>query len=266
VEDTIILQWQDLEAVERVLTNQGNEIAALITEPYQFNGPCIIPEKGYLEGLRKLTKENNVLLIFDEIISGFRVALGGVQELENVTPDLATYGKAMANGYPISAVAGTKKILETVAYGQVFLKGTYHSNPISTSAAYATISELERKESYTHLNHVGDSIIEGVKDAIEDIGINAIVQGVGPCFTIIFTEQEKIMRTSDLRATIGVKTATMAYPHDRRAAVFAQEMINQGILFQPTWRNHLYLTHSKADAQTTIEATQNALKQTKKIN
>lgn len=266
VEDTIILQWQDLEAVERVLTNQGNEIAAVITEPYQFNGPCIVPEKGYLEGLRKITKENNVLLIFDEIISGFRVALGGVQELEKVIPDLATYGKAMANGYPISAVAGTKQILDTVAYGRVFLKGTYHSNPISTSASYATLTELERKGSYTHLNQIGDSIIDGLKDAIEDLGLDAIVQGVGPCFTIIFTEQEKILRTSDLRATIGVKTTSMAYPHDRRAAVFAQEMINQGILFQPTWRNHLYLAHSNEDAQTTIEAAQNALKQTKKIN
>ncbi len=265
VEDTIILQWQDLDSVERVLSNQGNEIAAIITEPYQFNGPCIIPEKGYLEGLRKITKKNDVLLIFDEIISGFRVALGGVQELEGVIPDIATYGKAMANGYPISAVASNKKIMETVTYGRVFLKGTYHSNPISTSAAYATITELERKESYKHLNKIGDSIIKGLKDAIDDLDIDAIVQGVGPCFTIIFTEQEKIMRTSDLRATIGVKTTAMAYPHDRRSAVFAKEMINQGILFQPTWRNHLYLAHNKEEADITIEAAQKALKQTKKI-
>jgi len=266
VEDTIILQWQDLDAVERVLSNQGNEIAAVITEPYQFNGPCIIPEKGYLEGLRKITKENDVLLIFDEIISGFRVALGGVQELEGVIPDIATYGKAMANGYPISAVASTKKIMETVAYGRVFLKGTYHSNPISTSASYATITELERQESYQHLNHIGDKIMTGLNDAIEDAEIDALIQGVGPCFTIIFTEQDKIMRTSDLRATIGVKTTSMAYPHDRRAAIFAQEMTNQGILFQPTWRNHLYLAHSKEDADTTIEAAQKVLKQTKQIN
>ncbi|MCK5402925.1 aminotransferase class III-fold pyridoxal phosphate-dependent enzyme, partial [Candidatus Bathyarchaeota archaeon] len=164
-----------------------------------------------------------------------------------------------------SAVASNKKIMETVTYGRVFLKGTYHSNPISTSAAYATITELERKESYKHLNQIGDSIIKGLKDAIDDLDIDAIVQGVGPCFTIIFTEQEKIMRTSDLRATIGVKTTAMAYPHDRRSAVFAKEMINQGILFQPTWRNHLYLAHNKEEADITIEAAQKALKQTKKI-
>jgi glutamate-1-semialdehyde 2,1-aminomutase len=200
-----------------------------------------------------------------KLLGGFRVALGSIQELEDVISNIATYGKAMTNGYQISAVASNKKIMETVAYGRIFIKGTYHSNPISISAAYATITELERKERYKHLNQIGGSIIKGLKDSIEDVDIDTTVQGVGPCFTIIFTEQEKIMRTSDLRAMIGVKTATMAYPHDKRSAVFVQEMINQGILFQPTWRNHLYLAHNKEGTYTTIEETPKVLKQTKKI-
>ena len=142
-EEFILLPWNDLDLVDQTFAKHHHEVAALITEPIMCNNSCILPEKGYLEGLRELCTKYQVTLIFDEVITGFRCGLGGAQELFNVVPDLSVFGKAMASGYPISAVVGKKDWMELVADGQVIHAGTMNSACPLIAAAMATIQLLE---------------------------------------------------------------------------------------------------------------------------
>ena len=196
LENTITIQWNDLDLVERTLKNHAHEIAAVITEPYMLNSGVIPPEEGYLKGLRELTHEHDVLLIMDEIITGFRLGLSGAQGLFGVAGDLATYAKAMANGYTISAVVGTRDVMDKV--GKI-VEGTYNANPVSTTAALATITELEKDPNYDHLNRMGNRLMNGLKDLIQDIGIEAVVQGRAPAFGLKFANLDRVKNPRNTR-------------------------------------------------------------------
>ncbi len=256
--DIIVLPWNDAEAAERMLERHSHEIACVICEPYEINNGAIPPKKGYLEALRKITRGEDIVLIFDEVITGFRLGLGGAQELFSVVPDMTTLAKAMANGFPIAAVAGKEEFMEPVSQARVYASGSYNSNPVSTAAALATITQLERKGSYSHLYKVSKEIMNGMSEAIQEVGVEAMVQGPGPVFSIFFTDLDKI---SSVRDVEGIAT----HPHIRRSVVFYQEMINRGILLFPYGGGRIYtcVSHSEEDAEKTIRATTEALRKTK---
>ena len=157
-DDIIVLPWNDLDILETTLRRHGHEIAALIMEPVMYNQEPIMPKPGYLEGVRELTRKYDVLFIFDEVITGFRLALGGAQEYFGVTPDIVVFAKAIAAGYPISGVGASKAIMES----GVHPAGTFNANPLCVAAALATISELEKPGVYENLNRISTMLKEGV--------------------------------------------------------------------------------------------------------
>jgi glutamate-1-semialdehyde 2,1-aminomutase len=253
--DVVILPWNE-PAVLQVLRKRGNEIAAVICEAVIGNLGCIMPVEGYLEELREVCDEQNIVLIFDEVVTGFRLGLGGAQKKLGVTPDLTTFAKAMANGFPIAAVVGKKEVMMSKA----LLGGTYNSNPVSCAAALATISELEDEKNYAKINNAGKTLMKGFRDAIRDVGIEAVVQGYEPLFSILFTDKDSVRLPRDL-------ASVPFHPHIRRAAVFYQEMVNRGVYNLPTRASRWCLStaHEREDIEKTIEAAGEALRQAKKI-
>lgn len=199
LDDIVVLHWNDLGAVERAFEEMGDEIAAVITEPIMCNNGCIEPLPGYLQGLRKLCDDYGALLVFDEIITGFRVGLGGAQELYGVTPDLATFGKAMASGFPLSFFAGKRHIMELVANGTVMHAGTYNSNNPSIAAAAATVDILEAggSELYEHLRALGLRLREGLSEAAEQAGYEVLLSGPGQIVHMGFTNCRRLVNYRD---------------------------------------------------------------------
>lgn len=158
-ENIIVLPWNDLDALQTVLQREGNDIAGLIMEPIMYNAEPILPMPGYLEGVRALTQKYEVVFIFDEVITGFRLALGGAQEYFGIQPDLMTFAKAVAAGYPISGVAGKREIMES----GVHPAGTFNANPLCVAAAIATLNQLEKPGTYEGLARISGMLQEGVK-------------------------------------------------------------------------------------------------------
>lgn len=253
--DVTILPWNDLPAL-KILKTRGREIAAVICEPIIGNLGCISPLDGYLQELREICDEQNIVLIFDEIVTGFRLGLGGAQKMLAVTPDLTTFAKAMANGFPIAAVVGKREIMMSKA----LLGGTYNSNPISCAACLATLSELEDEKNYQSMDSTGRALKKGLNDSIKDLRVEAVVQGYDTLFSILFTDKDRIRLPSEI-------SSMPFHPNIRRAAAFYQEMVKQGIYNLPTRaaRWCLSMAHSISDIDRTIEAAGQALKEAKKI-
>lgn len=186
-EEMLLLPWNDLALVERTLATRGQEIAAVITEPVMCNSGCIPPEPEFLPGLRRLCDRHGSLLIFDEVITGFRLALGGAQAYYDVVPDVAVFGKAMASGYPISVLAGRERWMHRIADGTVIQAGTMNSGNPSVAAATATLEELERDRVHPRLFALGEHLMEGLREAARATGQPLLIQGPGPMFHAGFT-------------------------------------------------------------------------------
>ncbi len=169
----LVLPWNDLNLLETVIKRHKHELAAVITEPVMYNAEPIAPQKGYLEGLRQLTRDNDILLIFDEVITGFRLALGGASQYYGVTPDLITYGKAMAAGYPIAGVAGRREIMES----GVHPAGTFNANPLCVAASLAALKELEKPGVYEGLAKITKRLTDGVNALAKKRGIKLYCAG-----------------------------------------------------------------------------------------
>jgi glutamate-1-semialdehyde 2,1-aminomutase len=195
-DEFILLPWNNLNLVEQTLAKHHHEVAAIITEPIMCNSSCILPNDGYLEGLRELCSKYQVTLIFDEVITGFRCGLGGAQDVFNVVPDLSVFGKAMASGYPISAIVGKRPWMELVADGQVIHAGTMNSACPLIAAAMATIQLLEESGTYDRIYQLGRKLMDGLKAAAERTGQNVLVQGLGPMFHTSFSDVDRV---SDFR-------------------------------------------------------------------
>jgi len=195
---TLVVPWNNLEKMEEVIHAHKDDIAAVIIEPINYNVGCALPKRGYLEGVRELTEKNKILLIFDEIISGFRVAPGGAQEFYHITPDLATFGKAMANGFPLSALAGKRKIIEFTdpSLRKVFFGGTYNANQVAMAAASVCLEKLKTGEVQKYLARLTEKLVRGFKAIAARREINARLQGFGGKFQVYFTSQE----VEDLRS------------------------------------------------------------------
>ena len=219
-EAIVPLPWNDLNAVSQVLEKQGDQISAIITEPVMCNQGCIEPEPGFLPGLRELCDRYGVALIFDEIITGFRLDLGGAQRYYGVTPDLSVFGKALASGLPLSAVVGREEFMKPLEENAVFHAGTVNSNNICIAAATATVAVLERdnEEAHKHIVRLGTSLRDGLQELGERHGLPLKVQGPGAMFHMGFSDQDKI---SDYRDTLSYDKGLYAQ--------FAQAMLSRNV-------------------------------------
>ena len=167
----IICPWNDPEAVERAFAAEGDQIAAVLTEPVMCNTGCILPAPGYLQALREITRRHRALLIFDEVITGFRLSLGGAQGYYGVQPDLSTFAKALGGGFPVAALAGTWQAMGPIAEGRYSHSGTYNANVVAMAAVDAALDELGRPGTYEKLHAMGERLIVGPARAVQPRGI-----------------------------------------------------------------------------------------------
>lgn len=188
--DTLLADFNDIQSVERLFAANKGEVAALIVEPVAANMGVVPPAPGFLQALRSLCTAEGTVLIFDEVITGFRVALGGAQALYGVKPDLSTFGKIIGGGLPVGAYGGRKEIMDRIApLGPVYQAGTLAGNPIAVAAGLAQLTYLaEHPEVYTHINAMGDKLFGGIKEIFAKKGINYTVNQVGSIGSIFFTE------------------------------------------------------------------------------
>ncbi|HEY4065119.1 MAG TPA: aspartate aminotransferase family protein [Puia sp.] len=191
-DEFITLPWNDLDLVKKVVAQRHKEIAAIITEPVMCNNSCIVPAEGFLEGLREICDQYDIALIFDEVITGFRISLGGAQQYFNITPDLSVFAKAMGSGYPISAVVGKRKWMSLIENARVIHAGTMNAGNPTIAAALATISVLEAEQPYERLFRYGQRLMEGLRQAAARSKQNLLVQGPGPMFHMGFTDLDKV--------------------------------------------------------------------------
>jgi glutamate-1-semialdehyde 2,1-aminomutase len=182
LDDSIMLEWNDLASVEQVLSERGEEIAAVVMEPIMFNTGSIEPADGYLEGVRAACDRHGVALIFDEVISGFRVAPGGAAERYGVTPDLAIYGKAMAGGWPVSALAGKASLMDGFGTGEVNHSGTFNASVMASAAVVATMERLRDDPPYDRVASIGSMLMDGLGELASDYGLGLNLQGVPMAF------------------------------------------------------------------------------------
>lgn len=252
---TIVMPFNDLESAEKIIKRNRRELAAVIIEPIMFNIGCACPEEGYLGGLKEITDRNDVLLIFDEIISGFRVAPGGAQEYYGVTPDMATFAKAIANGFPMSAVAGRADVMKvTEPGGKVGWAGVYNSSQVCVAASVATLKLLKDGGVQKELNQVSADLERKFAKLAEEEGVSARLQALGGQFQVYFTDEE----VRDYR--------TAAKADSERFKAFQAEMLREGIYTLPIALFHhgLVASHSKKDLEKILTAMRASLQRAKK--
>jgi glutamate-1-semialdehyde 2,1-aminomutase len=253
VADVLVAPYNDLGTTTAILAAHRHEVAAVIVEPLHR---CTPPQPGFLAGLRELTAELGVLLIFDETVTGFRLAYGGAQEYYGVRPDLATFGKALGGGYPIGVVAGRADVLDLVREDRlgedryVWFASSVGGNAISATAALATLAELRRAGTYPRLFALGESLRAGLRSVLKDEGFTAQVQGDGPLAAILFTDHEVV----DYRT---------AFDSDRaRARSFLLGLFRRGIFLNPmSTKLYLSLAHTDADMRRFLDAARATLRE-----
>jgi len=250
--DTISLPFNDLTAVKETLEKQGEEVACIILEPVAGNMGCVPPKPGYLEGLRQLTKEYGVVLIFDEVMTGFRVAYGGAQERYNVTPDLTCLGKVIGGGLPVGAFGGKAEIMDVVApVGPVYQAGTLSGNPMAMTAGLVTLQALSEPGVYEQLEAKGAKLEAGLKEAAAAAGLNLTFNRVGSMATVFFTSEPVYDFAS------AKKSNTEMF------ARFFRAMLKRGVYLAPSQfeAGFISLAHSDKDIEDTITAASEAFKE-----
>jgi glutamate-1-semialdehyde 2,1-aminomutase len=246
----IVLPWNDPDLLERTIGERGDEIAAVITEPVMCNTGCILPESGYLERMRALTRDSGIVLIFDEVITGFRVALGGAQQYYGVTPDLTVMAKGFGGGFPVAAVGGRKAIMQLVADGTVSMAGTYSGNGIAVSAANATLDFLMTARIYEGLFAKSECLMKGLSERLHSLGFEARVVGLGPLFQVWFTG-----------STIHNYREAVVHARKDVFRIWWEEMMKRGVLFHPDAFENLFVSfsHTDEDVELTLKAAEEAL-------
>ena len=251
LDHTIVLPFNDSAAVDSCVAERGDDIAAIILEPIPHNIGCVLPKPAFVQGLRQICDAHGIVLIFDEVITGFRHGLGGYQAALGVTPDLTTMAKAIANGYPCAMLAGRADFMSrfNTAGGDVFASGTYNGHPIATAAAIATIAELEDEAVYERLFRLGDKARTGLQDIADKLDIAMTVAGYGSVFAPYFMSGP-INRYDDL-----LRNDTAA------DLAFRNAMIGRGIFMLPVAlkRNHISAAHTDADIDAMLNAAEDAL-------
>jgi glutamate-1-semialdehyde 2,1-aminomutase len=245
----ISLTWNDAESFARVMAEVGSEVAAVLTEPAVFNTGCILPEPGYLELLRQETRRYGALLIFDEVITGFRFARGGAQEYFGVIPDLTTLAKGLGGGFPVAAIGGSREAMAMIADGRYSHSGTYNANVVACAAVSATMDLLAEDGLYERQRALGETLMKGLRELAADAGFPVIVEGLGTVFQVWFSEHP-IRNWRDAER----------YADESLFTRWWQEMLLRGVLFHPSHYENLFLSlvHSNADVDATLEAAEEA--------
>jgi glutamate-1-semialdehyde 2,1-aminomutase len=184
-----IVPFNDLPAVERVFEDEGDRVAAMILEPVMLNISAVLPDEGYLAGLRETTRRHGAMLIFDEVKTGATIAYGGATEWSGVTPDLVTLAKSIGGGVPVGAIGGSEEAMRVVVDGTMEHEGTFNGNPLSMAAARATLTEVLTRDAYEHFDGLDRALVGGLQQAIARTGIHGLVQSVGARGGIQFTER-----------------------------------------------------------------------------
>ena len=222
-DEFIILPWNDLDLVKKTLADHHHEIAAIITEPIMCNNGCIVPKEGFLQGLRDLCDQYGIALIFDEVITGFRMSIGGSQRYFGITPDMSIFAKAMGSGYPISAIVGKREWMSLIEDAKVIHAGTMNSSNPTIAAALATIEVLEKENPYERMFRLGNKLMDGLRKAAAANNHNLLVQGPGPMFNIGFTDLKSV---NDYRDTLSYDRAKLgkfiSAMHDERVRIIGR--------------------------------------------
>ena len=247
---TTILPFNDVAALEELFAAQGSEIAAIIVEPYPANAGLILPQPGFLQKLRDVTARHGALLIFDEVMTGFRLAKGGVQELEGITPDLTCLGKVIGGGLPVGAFGGRADIMDQLApNGPVYQAGTLSGNPVAMAAGLAQLRELEKQNGFARLEDLGQIMETAVLDVLKKTGRNYQWYRRGSMFCLFFTEQP-------VRNLADAKTADLA-----AFRKFFHACLANGVYFAPSQfeTGFISMAHTKEDLEKTAEVAAAAL-------
>lgn len=251
-QDTIALPFNNIEKAEEAINREKEKLACVIVEPIPANMGVVLPEEGFLKRLRQITQENNIILIFDEVITGFRVSLGGAQELFGIKPDLTILGKILGGGFPIGAFGGKAEIMDFLSPdGPVYQAGTLSGNPVAVEAGINTIKILmKNKGIYDKLEFLGRSLDLGLKEIIKRTSSKITLQRLGSLFTLFFTDKKNINDYYDAAACDLDKFAQ-----------FFRGMLRQGIYLAPSQfeANFISIKHTTADIKKTLKAAEYAL-------
>lgn len=249
-QNTLSVPFNDVEALTQLIKEEGENIACIIVEPVMGNIGCVEPKVKYLKFLREITEENGIVLIFDEVITGFRLSHGGAQEYYGIKPDLVTFAKVLGGGFPIGAYAGRKEIMELIApNGPVYQAGTFSGNPISIQAGLSTLKKLDYPF-YGELSRKGDLLRNNISDIVEDLKLDLQVVGLSSMFQIYFNPDTvlnyEIAKRSDVK----------------RFLVYFRDLLKNGVFIPPSQFecNFISGAHSEEDLIKTSEAIENALK------
>jgi len=248
--NTLQVPYNDLDALESVLRSNPGQIACMILEPVLGNIGPVLPEKGYLEGVRHLTKEHDVLLIFDEVITGFRLSLGGAQELYGIKPDLTTLGKIIGGGFPVGIFGGRRDLMEQVApSGGIYQAGTFNGSPVSLACGMATLDVMEKEKVLEKLSVTGKQMREGLQDIVDDLRLGYSVVGIASMFKLFFGKEPH--------------NYAQALKCDKNGYLaFFRRMLDAGIFLTPSQYETDFISaaHSPEVIQTTLEAFSSCLK------
>jgi glutamate-1-semialdehyde 2,1-aminomutase len=246
-EHTLTLPYNDLAAVRDTFTQMGKEIACIIVEPVAGNMNCIPPVPGFLEGLREVCDEHGAVLIFDEVMTGFRVALGGAQSHYGIIPDLTTLGKVVGGGMPVGAFGGKRTIMEQIApLGPVYQAGTLSGNPVAMAAGLATLDIVQQPAFYTDLARKTEYLVNGIMAAAKDAGVPMSENHVGGMFGLFFTEEAQITSYSQAVSRCDVE----------RFKNFFHGMLEEGVYLAPSAFEAGFVSaaHTQQDLDDTITA------------
>lgn len=245
VAHTLVAKYNDLESVKTLFEKYPGQIAAIIVEPIGGNMGVVPPEDGFLAGLKSITQANGALLIFDEVMTGFRVAYGGAQELFDITPDLTCFGKIIGGGFPVGAYGGRREIMEMVApVGPVYQAGTLSGNPVAMTAGIETLKILQQSDTYKKLDRLSQMLSIGLKEAADKTNIPIYQTRVGAMSCLFFT----LGKISDFESA---KTSDTA-----RYAKYFHGMLQRGVYFAPSQFEAAFvsLAHSESDIEKTVAA------------
>ena len=248
---TLTLPYNDINAVEELFTSLGKEIACLIVEPIAGNMGVVPPQPGFLEVLRKVTAKSGTLLIFDEVITGFRVAFGGAQKLYGVSPDLTCLGKIIGGGLPVGAYGGKKEIMDHIApTGAVYQAGTLSGNPLAVTAGIEMLNLLSQPGVYDDLEKMSERLCHGFKENVKQAGVTATFTRVGSMFSMFFTDQE----------IVGLESVKTSDTHLFKR--YFNAMLEEGIYIAPSQFEAGFMSavHTDEDIDATLAAQGRALK------
>ncbi len=251
--DTIVLPWNDIEAVRDLLKRRGHEIACVLTEPIMANSGSCMPTSNYLQEIVALCEEFDVISIFDEVITGFRLGLGGARDYFNVRPDLSVYAKAIAGGFTLAAIGGKRKFFDVIRNGVTIHAGTYNGSSINLAAAKATLSVLREENCFQKMHELGNQIRETISVESRKANIPVVISGVGTVFSVHFGLYRQPLSYADV-----IRSDSRTYQK------FRMEMCKRGVLLLPDGRWYIGASHSANEVDKTKESIKESFQMLKK--